>query len=235
MNRNLLPQLGRRNLKNWGISLLISFFLAAGVLIVIVLKAEKFQVKRTQLSSEKDGFKHNLNLITPAELGVDGWQVGDYAEYQYSQYLSQVPSFETMVFRIIGELKNADSLQHWLRITGTVFEGKVPDELYQLVSPHDMWMTSANRRHKPPQKHVSSESEHFAVKLVKLGQDKIETQAGHFECMHYRVELGPDLPAPEIWADPKVRPLGIVRLQSKYEVLELTSFGQGRKNTVPNR
>lgn len=245
MNRNLLPQFGRRNLKGWGINLLISSFLAFVLFIVIVPK-QNSQMKRTVLAPERDELKYSLHLITPSKLGVDHWQIGDYAQYKYRKYPSQSApnlisdaSTKTLVFHIIDELKGVSSHQYWLKITGMIFFRKIPADIYQLVSPNDIRITSANRRYELYENYVPSKIEYDdqstlpSAKLVKLGQDEIETQAGHFECVHYLVDLGPDLPAQEIWVNPKVRPLGIVRLQSQNEVLELTSFGQETEITVP--
>jgi len=249
MNRNLLTQFGQRNLKGCGINLLISSFLALVfflVLFIVSVPEQNSKMKRAMLAPEMGELKYTLHLINPSELGIDHWQIGDYAQYEYRKYPSQsVPnvisdsSTKTLAFHIIDELRGTSSHQYWLKITGMIFFREIPADIYQLVSPNDMRMTAANRRYELYKNYVPSKIEYHDqstipfAKLVKLSQGKVETQAGRFECVHYRIELGPDLPAQEIWVNSEVRPLGIVRLQSQNEVLELTSFGQETEMTVP--
>lgn len=253
MNQNSLIAFGRRHLKSWGLSLLIALCLLVVFFIGIAPK-ESPHLKKAQSLSNPNAFRYILdpgtpvlNLIVPEQLGVTQWQIGAYAQYQYHRYQSQSPPFplstadaeKTVAFHIIGELKAAAAHQYWIKITGVLFYRQVPGDIYHLVRPNDMRITSENRRYRFFQNYVPSK-ETFpewnrppVAKLVELGRVEIETEAGRFECTHYRVELGPDFPTHEIWANSKVLPLGIVRMQSQNEVLELMSFGQNKAITVP--
>lgn len=255
MLRNLLTQFVRSHLKGGGISFLISLGLASVVLLIIVPK-QNHQVKRDLLPPDMREFKHILNFLAPAQLGVDHWRVGDYAQYQSHKHRSHTPSLtgatrETEVpsgfsadstnvsFHIIDKLTTPDSRRYWMKITGMLFFRDVPGDIYQLESPNDRRITSENRRYEFLHDYIPSKVEHYdfgaipLAKLVELGQAEIETEAGRFECTHYKVELSSNLPTIEIWANPKIRPLGIVRAQSQDEVLELISFGQKTEIAVP--
>jgi len=253
VNRTSFIAFGRRHLKSWGISLLISFCLLFVFLIGIAPK-DLPHIKKARSLSNPNAFKQILdpstpvlNLIAPEQLGVSHWQIGDYAQYQYHRYQSQSPSFplstaeadKTVAFHIIGELKVPTSRQHWMKTTGMHFFRQVPGDIYQLVRPDDMRMTSENRRYRFLQNYVpSKETFHDlstlpVAKLVELGKEEIETEAGRFECMYYRVELGANSSTYKIWANAKVSPLGIVRMQSQNEVLELISFGKKIDFTIP--
>ena len=135
MNLNMLAQFGRRNLKTWGISLLISSFLAFVILLAIV-PAKNPEPGRFALAPDTNKFQYSLNLIPPVQLGIDSWQIGDYAQYQYHSRLPRIPSSivspadtdetsdlstETVAFHIIGELENPDSHRYWLKTTGMFF------------------------------------------------------------------------------------------------------------------
>ena len=249
MNRNWLTQFGWRGLGNWGIIFFISSSLAFIILMVIVPK-ENSEVKIEILPAGSE-LKYSLHLIAPAQLGVEHWQIGDYAEYKYRKRLPQsvLPaketdtdsnfSVKTLGFHIIDELKASDFHRYWLRITGMLFFREVPGDIYQLGRPIDIQMTSENRRYEYLQNYFPIKVRSYdqdaipLVKLVELGQAEIETEAGRFDCIHYRVELGEDFPAQELWANSKVRPLGIVRIRSGDETLELTSFGKEKEVKIP--
>lgn len=253
MNRKSFIAFGQQHLKSWGISLLISFCLLFVFLIGIAPQETPHMKKARSLSIPNafkqilDPFTPVLNLIVPEQLGITQWQIGEYAQYQYHRYQSQLPLFplsaadadKIVEFHIIGELEANGSHYHWMKTTGTLFFRQIPGDIYQLVRLADMRMTSENRRYRFVQNYIPSKERFYEqnslpiVKLVKLGPAEIETRAGHFKCMHYRVELGPDFPTHEIWANAKVGPLGIVRMQSQNEILELISFGQKTDITVP--
>lgn len=253
MNQKKLIGFGRRHLKSWGISFLVSFCFLF-IFLIGVIPRERSHIEEAESLLDSDTFRYildpatsALNLIVPEKLGVGHWEIGDYAEYQYHRYQSQPPSFplsatdadKTVAFHIIGELETPAFQHYWMKITGLLFFRQIPGDIYQLVRPNDMRMTPENRAYKFFRNYVpSKEGFHDPnslprVKLVKLGRADIKTEAGRFECIHYRVELGPDFPTHEIWANAEVRPLGIVRMQSENEVLELTAFGEKSDFTVP--
>ena len=74
------------------------------------------------------------------------------------------------------------------------------------------------------------------AKLVELNREEIKTEAGSFECIHYRAELklNRNRSVLDIWASPTVPPLGIVRVRSENEMLDLISFGKDLEITVPS-
>ena len=248
MNKNLLTQFGAQSLKGWRVSFFISLCLTFVILLVIILK-ESPEAKSASLTPDVNTFKYTLNLIPPAQLGVKSWEIGDYSQYQFRTLLPQPPSPtfstrnttspKTVEFHIVDELGKTDSHRYWLKITNMISFREFPGDIYQLVSRNDMRLTSENRRYELLPNYIPSKVSHYdqstvpLAKLVKLGQAEVETQVGRFECIHYRAELGENLPTLEIWANAKIRPLGIVRVQSSDQILELISYGQKTDITVP--
>ena len=253
MNRNCFTQFSQRNLKSWGCSVLISSCFALAILF-FVNESQNAQVETSHIPLDSGDFRYSLNLIAPKKLGVDRWQVGDYAQYRYRKLKPQMfllpvsnvnaeemfdASAKSVTFHVIDELKTSDAHDYWLRVRGMVSYREIPCDIYQLGLPNDIRLSEKNRRYELIQNYVPAKISHYdqdgipLAKLVKLGEVEIETEAGRFECIHYRVELGQNLPMLEIWANPKIRPLGIVRVQSQDEVLELTSFGQKTEIEIP--
>lgn len=253
MRQNRFIAFERRHLKGWGISLLISLCMTY-VFFVITTPKEKDQKQRTVIPPYHAELKYSLHLISPAQLGINQWQIGDYAQYEYRKPVYKPPSSDiseaypektthlsstTVAFHIIEKLTTSQIRRYWLKITGLLSFRDVPGDIYQLGYPNDIRPTMENRRYGFLQNYVPSKFSHHNLddiplaKLVKLGHDEIETQAGRFKCIRYRVDIGTNFPPQEIWVNTKVRPLGIVRMQSQNEILELISFGQNTDVPVP--
>ena len=186
-------------------------------------------------------FGYSLNLIPPEQLGIGQWQIGDFARYRYRR--KQAPASNQLLFdreatfHIIAKLD--DSGRYWLKKKGFSYFRTVPKETYRYVTVHDLRITEENRRYDfhenyIPGKFSSCDQKNIPLaKLVKLGKEKIKTEAGTFECVHYRAEFGGALPHVEIWASATIPPLGIVRVRSETEMLDLLSFGQNTEIAVP--
>lgn len=222
--------------------LLISVSLAGVILLVVSLLRESGgEVRRSGCASE--GFIHSLNLIAPLQLGINQWGIGDFARYRHSEKQSPIPNeFDREIgFHIIGELEKSGSHRYWLKKSGLRFHQKetIPMDLYHWVTVHDLRMTSENLNYEDPLNYFPSrftscdQTRTPLAKLIELGKADIQTEAGTFECVHYRAELKWDDTSLEIWASPAVRPLGIVRAESETEVLELIAFGQQTEITIP--
>ncbi|MCG8462488.1 MAG: hypothetical protein MI919_39895, partial [Holophagales bacterium] len=69
------------------------------------------------------------------------------------------------------------------------------------------------------------------AELVALGKETVETVAGTWLTDRYRTDLGSA--RLDIWAHPKAGPLGIVRLRSAGELLELEETGTQQIFRVP--
>ena len=221
---------------------LISACLAGVILLTIaVLRESKGEVRRRDCSHE--GFIHSLNLIAPKQLGISHWRIGDFARYRHRR--KQAATNDTLEreigFHIIGELEKRGSHGYWLKKTGLSYHQKetIPMDLYHWVTVHDLRITSQDQCFEDPLNYFPSrfvdcdQTDLPHAKLVKQGKTEIETEAGTFECIHYRAELEWKDKSLEIWASSAIPPLGIVRVESETEILELISFGQKTEITLP--
>ena len=220
--------------------LLIPVCLAAVILFVIVHIRES---ESENLLCSNQVFLYSLNLIPPVQLGIEQWQLGDYARYRYRR--KQEPGSDQLLFdreatfHIVGKLDDSGSHGYWLKKTGFSYFRTFPKDIYRYVTVHDLRITPENRRYDFLQNYIPGKFSFCdqttipLAKLVKLGKEKIETEVGTFECIRYRAELGRSYPPLEIWASAAIPPLGIVRVRSDTEMLDLLSFGKNTEITVP--
>ena len=144
-------------------------------------------------------------------------------------------------FHIIAELEKSGSQGYWMKKTGFNPERGVPKDIYRYVTVQDLRITPQLSRYDFVRNYFPVLENHCEqgsipqAKLVKLGQDTIETEAGAIECIHYRAHLGAahNYKPIEIWTSAAVPPLGIVRVQSPIETLELIAYGKDSETTVP--
>lgn len=244
MHQNHFLSFVRQSLQNFTGTVLISTCLASVILFAIIhFRAPQERHGAEVRDCSDKGFTYHLNLIAPTQLGINRWQIGDYARYSYRR--KQAPDSELLVFErevgfhIIGVLQKEDTEGYWLKKTGFSAFRTVPVDIYRYVTVHDLRITPKTPRYSIqknyiPLKFKSCDQTGIPLaKLIKIGEEKVETEAGTFECIHYQVEIIPDRTYLELWASPAIPPLGIIRVQSETEMLELTSFGQDREITVP--
>ena len=227
------------NLRELVGTLLISAFIAAFILIfILVLREQHVELE----PCKSDNFISNLNLIAPPQLGVRRWQIGDYAHYRHQRQRSEnYDKLDREVgFHIIGALEISGDQGYWLKQTGFFSFRTIPRDIYRWVKLHDLRTARGGMDYEYLQNYIPfrvefcEQSDVPFAKLLKLGEEKIETEAGTFECIHYRAELTePSREALEIWVSPAISPLGIVRAQSENDILELISFGQNTEITIP--
>ena len=242
MHQNYFLFFIKQSFQNFTGTFLISTCLAAVLLFAIMRVPQEKQGAKIRDCSDR-GFEYDLNLISPAQLGVNRWQVGDYARYRHQR--KQFPNRDKFIFdrevgfHIIGDLEKSGSRGYWLKKTGFSYFRTIPKDIYRYVTIHDLRITPKNPRYSIqknyiPFKFKSCDQEAISLaKLVRLGEETIETEAGTFECIHYRVELMPDRPPLEIWASSGIPIFGIVRVRSQSDTLELVSFGQDMDIRVP--
>lgn len=253
--RALLGTVIQQSLHGWGKSLIISVGIAAAVLAGLYYMEESSYEEFGLGECPTDDIAYNLNLIAPAELGVEKWEVGDYAKYRYRRKLVTLTSVAEQYFspsdmrsraatrnvkyHIVGELSKSGKKRHWIKTTGLEFIRTIPRDTYQLVSPVDMRITSENPRYDyvkdyvPSQFNLCHQDSTALATLKKLGKVTLETSVGGLECTHYRVEFGPGSDPIEIWTNPKVLPSGIVKVSTPNEVLELVSYGRDMEFEIP--
>lgn len=211
---------------------------------VILLVIVPLRQKATIDECGNHNLRIMLNMIAPIQLGVDSWQIGDYARYRYERKLSsdeKVIIDRSVGFHIVDELEKSGFHGYWLKKTGFAYFRDVPIDFYRYVTVHDLRISPQNpiyeftRNYVPFNVGFCVQTTSPLAQLVKLGKEVIETEAGAFDCIHYRVDIGKQRNhrTLEIWTSAAISPLGIVRVQSQTEMMELISFGKDPEITVP--
>ena len=251
----------RQSLHGWQVSLLISVCLAVLILASIftlnsVLREASYE-EVGNAECPTDEIVYTLNLISPSQLGVTQWQMGEYAVYQYRPKFSSLTSMLDQLFgtegtkahlstrdiklHIVGELSASGGKQYWMKATGLAFFRSMPRDIYRLVSHLDLRLTPETPRFDIVKNYVPLRFIHCdqtstpLATLIKLEEGEIETPVGRLNCTKYRVEFGPYSPPIEIWANPKILPLGIVQIITPNEVLDITSYGKDVDVSIPEQ
>ena len=240
MHQNRILYFIQRSFRDLKGTFLVSTCLAAVILLVLVLLREQ----ETQIvDCTQESIAYELNLIAPAQLGINEWNIGDYAHYRHRR--KESPTSKNLLFdrevgfQIIGKLNTSDSHGYWMKKTGFFYFRSIPEEVYCYLTLNDMRITQQNRIYKFTQNYFPfrlkfcDQSATPLAKLTELSEETIETEAGIFQCTHYQVELGSNRNYMEIWASSSLPPLGIVRAQSQTDILELKSFGREREVVIP--
>ena len=244
----------RQSFQGWELSLLISVCVAGFILVGIFVFGKDSVKEIGSKENPKDNMAYILNLIPPAQLGIAQWQIGDYATYRYRRrstpgavleryfgpdVMKERWSSRDVNFHIIAELTKSEQRHHWMRITGLSFYRNIPKDIYRLVSHSDLRITPDTPRYDfvrnyiPKRFNVYQQVATPMATLVKPEEVSLETPAGKFECIHYRVKVGANLTPVEIWTNPNILPLGIVRVSTPNEVLELASYGRDTEFNIP--
>lgn len=255
VNRQKVKFLIRQSLQGWRRSFLISVCLALVILVGIFFLGRASYEDVEVGECPTDDLAYTLNLISPAQLGVAQWQIGEYAVYRYrrklgtpalvlERYFSPDATKARLAsrdvrFDIIGELSKSGRKRYWMRVTGLVFFRAIPADIYRLVFTDNLRITSETPRYDfargyvPLRFSLCHQTSTPLATLVKLDEVSLETPAGSFDCIRYRAEFGSVAPPIEIWANPYILPLGIVRASTPYEVLELAAYGRDMDFNIP--
>ena len=173
-------------------------------------------------------------LISPEQVNVKNWQVGDTSVY----YLQTNTGSEQLTFQVAAQ-DTGGSDQFWLRINdGFQFNG-VDIEFWRLLDKTNLRPGNELRgfyfaRDTIPVPVPLRRFPPVSVVLEKQSDEVIITPMGSIKCEHIlayaRSPDGKREPLLELWANPTVRPLGIVRARWQDASLELV---QADTNTVP--
>ena len=164
-------------------------------------------------------------LISPEQLGIDTWYVGDYAAYRLNTNVESKKISFYVAARDTGESKH-----YWLRSEGLSQFNEVQLELWRLLNETSLHLGSevngfffADDPFLLPLNPVMFPS--VPVLLEDRGSEVLTTPVGDFKCQHYfassRSPSGKLEPLLELWANSSVRPLGIVRARWRDETLDL--------------
>jgi hypothetical protein len=228
---------------SWTGSIVLAVCLAA----VIVIPSFKhrappegpvFTVETAQAHMSADGLPQQWQIFQPSAFGVETWNVGDFSRYHFDN--GRTDTEREVSFSVVGSLESDHAVArhhnldpqglYWLEVGGFRSFREVYQRIYQLVSVEDLRVRSSELSllvqdgyfglhntlydpYPPPP---------FAA-LTKLDEETITTPAGSFECDHYLVEIGEE--RIEVWADPAVSPMGIIRVVTRDQTLELIEHG----------
>lgn len=165
-------------------------------------------------------------FISPAQLGIQTWDLGDFAEYQ----LKTNTVSKQISFHVAANKKTHSSDKFWLKIEGLARFNEMDVDFWYLLSVNSLLPESDSDTVIFPRSAVPFfRQQHrytpYPVLLTRAGEVNVETSSGTFKCQHYFAYLlapdGSRKPLLELWANSSVRPLGIVRARWRDEVLEL--------------
>lgn len=187
--------------------------------------------KRWEASENFRQVTHNIPLsmrhlfIAPQQLKGECWQIGDFAAY----HLRTNTQSRQITFHVAARDSKGGN-QFWLRTDGLVQFNKRNLEIWRLLDNTNLRLGSEKRGFYFYPNAIPFPLPHLKfprlpVVLEKLGSETIGTPIGTIECEHYfafvpspKGELEPLL---ELWANPSVRPLGIVRARWKDASMDL--------------
>lgn len=176
-------------------------------------------------------------FITPEQLGVQAWQLGDFAAYQ----LRTNTGCKQISFHIAA-LGRKPGNDFWLKIQGLRQYNKVDIDTWRLVSVKSLAPGSENAEALLASGGIPIPIQRqrvfpHRVLLEPLGEENLKTAGGTFKCQHYFAHLqapdGSTLPLLELWANPRVPPLGIVRARWQDEVLQLAETQTQHLSEIP--
>ena len=245
-------------LGTWVGSLTLALALAAVVLLPIYGLRHGAATKDHDHSSDlpEDAAYHHMNadgiselwhLLQPATVGVPAWSVGDFSRYFFRD--ERIDDSREVQFTIVTGLESDHAVskvfeidpegQFWLQVSGFRGFRDIHKDLFQLVTRQDMRVTSSDLSFQVqtdyfPLHHTIYDPYPVPpfAKLTLLGQETLATAVGELACDHYRMDVGSA--HLDIWTNPTVSPLGLVRAKNDFQILELQTFGTGMKTTIPD-
>ena len=177
-------------------------------------------------------------LIPPGLIGIDGWSIGDYAAYELKTNMES----KQISFHITAQDSNGNN-RHWLKTDGFAKFNGTEIQLWRLLNvtsirPGDerdgfFFVDDSFLLPLSPTMFPS-----YSVGLEDLGNEIVRTPAGSFKCQHYLAKVqspsGSFEPLLELWVNPSVRPLGIVRARWRDETLNLVDIKPQLPLETPN-
>jgi len=193
-----------------------------------------------------DGIPEQWHLLQPERLGVRPWLAGYFARYMARD--ERIDDEREVQFTILSELAKDDAVcrtfnlepagRFWLQVAGFRGFRDIHKDLFQLVTRDDLRVTSSDlcfsvQSNYFPLHHTIYEPYPVPpfAQLTRLGQETLTLAAGTFECDHYEVAIGQE--RLEIWVDPRVSPIGLVRARNDFQTLELLAYGSGATTDIP--
>ena len=218
------------------IAVLITAIFMVNIFIIFQKRWNETEIFQNVIINAPLFMKHLL--ISPKQLGIDKWHLGDAATYQ----LKTNTESKKISFSVAAR-ESGGGTRHWLRTDGLTHFNAVGVELWRLLSETSLL--------------PGAEAEGFfyagksflfplypimflpaPILLQDLGSETVQTPIGKIECQHYFVQVhapsGHLEPLMELWANSSVRPLGIVKARWRDETLELVNVKDPLPIEIPD-
>lgn len=197
-------------------------------------------IKKTEESLDQVGLQLvNVegHLYDPEQVKVENWQVGETAVY----HLKTNKEDRLISFHVAAQDSRSQN-RFWLRTNGLIQFNKQDIELWRLLDKATLRLGSELRGFSffsntipfplPPFKPLPNR-----VILEKLGEEVIETPVGNLRSDHYFVFVrSPDgklEPLLELWANPSVSPIGLVRARWRDASVDFVEVQRKTTQKIP--
>lgn len=196
------------------------------------------------------GLRLQIFLLSPGAIGVSEWSVGDTSSYRYSSAPTsgedrrRAGTGAHVEVTVLGQARLTDAVvgrrarpgNHWLRWKNLELFRDQGIDVYTLVQVGDLRTSEEAPRYTNQPGYMPSIDEVVNLRtcpqaeLQFQGRVEVDVPAGRFACALYEVRIGDD--KLRLWASPEVRPLGIVKLSSGHEQIELKEHRTGPTEVV---
>lgn len=206
--------------------------------------ATKSSITALRLSDFKEhlGLLYDLNAIRPADFGITNWAVGQFAEYQaYERFVHSGKSVsppKAVSFQVIDSLTEKGATRFWLKVMGLAQDRGIPKDVFRLAEPADLRITPENRYYDfirnyiPVNETTRNRPTVEPPRFARLRSEVIQTQAGKIECDYY-ITVDSGVFQLEVWVNRNVAPLGVVKVQTPGESMELVRYGTNANLDIP--
>lgn len=206
----------------------------SAILIATLLTFWIFQDFRKQWKASKafNAITNNPQLsvrhlfVSPEQLGIREWKIGDTVVYR----LKTNSDSKQITLQVSAQAGSPHDAEFWLKESGLAEYNKVPIDIWRLLSPKSLrhGTEKAGFIHAKgtiPLPFENNRVPQTSVILEYVGDEDLKTAIGTFKCQHYFAQIhAPDgsyAPLLELWSNPSVLPIGIVRARWQDQVLEL--------------
>jgi len=247
---------GRRWLESLWVQLLIAAVLAAAIVCVARPHLwSSFEESEPQLALEEV-----LCSLVPAELGVDAWEPGEFAEYEWrdaskaAHLIGENP--RRVRVEVVRRLEANDARavkygmphdgMHWLRFRALQTFRAHPVDVFRLVAPGSLRMSDAtpaftlHDRYFPLLASTRPHRDPSTWRLVEVGSEVVTTPLGGIPCRRFELRSadgasgeGEDALA-EVWTSSGAPPLAVVRARTANESMLLVARGRAQSEPLPD-
>lgn len=174
---------------------------------------------------------------SPAEYGVRGWRVGQWARYSISLNMGQMPMSRFRQVSIVGQegdrywVESQDEFGGNVAARSPTSKMLIPfGQLRERVGTETIVMTPDSAIYRRTTVRAGSQAPegiNFPAGWTRVGEEQITVVGGAFRALHYR--KGTE----NLWISADAGPLGVVKYESDNVVVELTGKGDNARSRIP--